>query len=364
MESYKVPTMADVRNAKGSNGFSMVSTFSGCGGACLGYELSGFDLRWANEFVPAAQDTYRANHPDVILDGRDVRTITGEAILKEIGLGVGELDLFEGSPPCSPFSTAGSLDKGWGKVKSYSDKEQRSDDLFFEYSRLIGEIQPKVFVAENVSGLVKGKAIGYFREILRDLKSKGYVVDARLLDASYLGVPQARQRVIFIGVREDLANKFGVTPVFPKPFKKVWTLGEILRDAPKIEEKDGTYFDPETDGEIGLLRYAVGREWDRTPVGSSSDKYFQLVKPALDRPVPTIVATAGTVGAASVTHPIEKRKFTVAEIRTLFSFPKDFVLTGNYSQRVERMGRSVPPLMAKAIGDVIRDEILRKIPNA
>jgi len=228
--TYSVPSMSEITKVKGTNGFKVVSTFSGCGGVCLGLEMAGYEVLWANEFIEAARDTYKENHPGVILTGEDIRTIKGKDILEAIGLERGELDLLEGSPPCASFSTAGSLDKGWGRVKTYSDSAQRSDDLFFEYSRIIEELYPKVFIAENVSGLVKGKAIGYFKEILRDLKSKGYTVEARLLDASYLGVPQARQRLIFVGVRNDLVEKFGVKPVFPKPVNARYVLRDVTGD--------------------------------------------------------------------------------------------------------------------------------------
>ena len=357
--TYSVPSMREVEKVKGSNGFKVVSTFSGCGGVCLGLEMAGYEVLWANEFIEAARDTYKENHPGVILTGEDIRTISGKEILESIGLKRGELDLLEGSPPCASFSTAGLIDKGWGKVKTYSDSVQRSDDLFFEYSRLIEELYPKVFIAENVSGLVKGKALGYFKEILRDLKSKGYEVEAKLLDASYLGVPQARQRIIFVGVRKDLVEKFGVKPVFPKPINDRITLREVIGDSP--EEVKDSYLDPETGFEIGLSKYAVGVEWEKTPIGGSSEKYFQLVRPALDKPVGTITATAGVVGAASLSHPLEKRKFNLKELRALQSFPEDFILTGSYQQRAERIGRSVPPLMAKAIGETIREEVLGKI---
>lgn len=372
--TYSVPSMSEVAKVKGTNGFKVVSTFSGCGGVCLGLEMAGYEVLWANEFIEAARDTYKENHPGVILTGEDIRTIKGEEILKAIGLKRGELDLLEGSPPCASFSTAGSLDKGWGRVKTYSDSVQRSDDLFFEYSRIIEELYPKVFIAENVSGLVKGKAIGYFKEILRDLKSKGYTVEARLLDASYLGVPQARQRLIFVGVRNDLVEKFAVKPAFPKPVNARYVTKDIIGDVPRDITRDVTrdvtgdvtgdvtsYIDEETGHDIGLEKYAVGREWDNTPIGGSSDKYFQLVRPALDKPVGTITATAGVVGAASISHPYEKRKFNLKELRAFQSFPEDFILTGSYQQRAERIGRSVPPLMAKAVGETVRKEILEKI---
>ena len=101
---------------------------------------------------------------------------------------------------------------------------QRTDDLFFEYARLLKGLLPKCFVAENVSGLVKGVAKGYFLEILAALKGSGYRVEAGLLDAQWLGVPQTRQRLIFVGVREDL----GLPPAFPRPLPYRYSVREAL----------------------------------------------------------------------------------------------------------------------------------------
>jgi DNA (cytosine-5)-methyltransferase 1 len=355
---YSVPSMTDVAKVRGSNGYSLVSTFSGCGGACLGYEMAGFKPLWANEFIDEARATYAANHPGVILDGRDIREVSGREILEATGLSEGELDLFEGSPPCSPFSTAGSISNGWGKVKKYSDKAQRSDDLFFEYSRLVGELRPKVFAAENVAGLVTGKAIGYFKLILSDLKAEGYRVSAKVLDASWLGVPQARKRLILIGVRDDL----GLEPVFPKPLAYQYSVRDVLEGDVRLEREPVELVDRETGKDIGIAKYAIGPEWEKIrPGDNSASRFFQLVRPNPDRPVPTITATAGSVGAASVTHPLQPRKFNLDELRILSSFPSDFVLTGTYEQRAERIGRSVPPFLSRAIGETIRDEILANV---
>jgi DNA (cytosine-5)-methyltransferase 1 len=385
--SYAIPTMEQINKIKGTNGYSVISTFSGCGGSCLGFEMDGYKVLYANEFIEQAQITYKANHPEVLLDERDIRDVTGKDILDKINKKVGEIDVLEGSPPCASFSTAGSREKGWGKQKKYSDKSQRADDLFFEYSRILKELQPKVFVAENVSGLVKGKAIGYFKQILTHLQNNGYQVEAKVLDASWLGVPQARQRLIFLGVRADIVQKYNVKPIFPKPFTYQYTLKEILPYVKSYETSTGfnehamvssnrpietscasrvtnlevISHDPETDQDIRLDKYAIGPEWDKLKNGEQSKKYFQLVKPNLLRPIGTIVATAGGIGAAGSTHPTQKRKFTLEELRLLSSFPADFVLTGNYAQRWERIGRSVPPLMMYQIAKTIRQEILEKI---
>lgn len=351
MTGYTVPTMADVSARRGTNGYRAVSTFSGAGGSSLGLTLAGFKVLRAYEFVDAAAETYEANNPSTPVDRSDLRNVTAESVLKFTGLAEGELDLMEGSPPCSPFSTAGKRHKSWGQVKTYSDTEQRSDDLFFEYARIIGGVAPRAFIAENVSGLVKGTAKGYFLEILAALKSAGpgYRVSARLLSAQFLGVPQARQRVIFVGVRNDLHDAAGkpIPPAHPEPQMPVWTLRDALAGIDSPPE-------PET-----ALSRSVRKAWIETAQGGTSDRYYSLSRPAWNRPCPTVTALVGG-SAASVCHPDEPRKFSTAELRRICSFPDDFILTGTYSQQAERLGRSVPPLMSLAIAETVRDKILRR----
>jgi hypothetical protein len=221
---YRVPSMAEIATIE-PNGFSVISTFAGCGGSSLGYRMAGFKVLWASEFVDAARTVYEANAaPGTIVDGRDIREVDPLAVLKTLGLKPGDLDVLDGSPPCASFSTAGKRDAHWGEAKKYSDKTQRTDDLFFEFVRFVRAMQPKVFVAENVSGLVKGVAKGYFLNILAAMKSCGYRVEARLLDAQWLGVPQARQRIIFVGVREDL----GLAPAHPDPLPYRYSVREAI----------------------------------------------------------------------------------------------------------------------------------------
>ena len=382
--TYSVPSMDDIRNVK-PNGLKVVSTFSGCGGTCLGYRMAGFEIIWASEFIPAAQDTYRLNS-DAPLDTHDIREVEARHILDQIGMAPGDLDILEGSPPCASFSTAGKREAGWGKEVKYSDTKQRVDDLFDEYTRLVNDLQPKVFVAENVYGLVKGSAKGYFKQILRNLGSCGYRVEVRLLDAAWLGVPQHRRRLFFMGVRNDL----GIAPAFPKPWKFQYTLRDVMpwirkvnvgqgyselaysdvaqwveadipartllasQLGPNAHTQDGRYI--ETD----ITPYAIGKEWDKLKPGEQSEKYFNLTKPALDVPVPTITSKGASLSAASVVHPIERRKFTIEELKIISSFPADFQMSGTFAQQWERIGRAVPPLMARAVAEVIRDEVLAK----
>lgn len=348
---YDLPTMNDIR-ALPWNGLNVASTFSGCGGSSLGYRMAGYRILYANEFIPEAAATYRANAaPYTVVDTRDIRKITGLDILQQIGLGIGELDLLDGSPPCSAFSTAGKRSSGYGKAKAYSDTGyQIVDDLFFEFARLLKDIQPRAFIAENVTGLVKGSAKGYFLRIFSELQSAGYNVKAKVLNASWLGVPQARERLIFIGIRQDL----DVAPVYPNPHKYQVTVADVSTYLSNLGIiLDNPYKDPETEKSIDIRKYAIYRQWKETKPGSNHKKRFSLTVPHPKKPLPTITATTSSVGAAGVCHWSQPRKLNLQELRAFSGVPHDFILTGTYEQRGERLGRLVPPPMMKEIASAV-----------
>lgn len=330
--------MAEIRNIK-PNGLTVASLFAGAGGSSTGYRMAGCKVVWVNEFVDHARDTYRANWPDVEINPNDIRTLSGSEIPP--------VDILDGSPPCASFSMAGRREKGWGKVKAYSGTEQRTDDLFFEFARVVSVVRPKVFVAENVAGLVRGNAKIYFREILKALRSHGYAVSARLLDASFLGVPQARQRVIFVGVRTDL----GKAPVHPIPFSYRYTLREALNDVPPGISR------PMKRNSRTLTLYRMTPRGERFTASAHSmygmeGKWHTHVRLSWDEPAPTILA-----GGAAQYHPDEPRSLSISELKRVCIFPDDYVFTGGFGRQWERMGRSVPPLMMKAIASTIAKEV-------
>ena len=373
---YRVPLMSEIEKIEW-NGFNAISTFSGTGGSCLGYRMAGFRVLWASEFIPAAQRCYKLNHPNSILDTRDVRQVPPESILEAIDMQPGELDLLDGSPPCSAFSTAGKREAGWGSAKKYSDSEQRVDDLFFEYIRLVDGIQPKVFVAENVSGLVKGAAKGYFKMILAAMKKCGYQVKCAVLDAQWLGVPQMRQRTIFIGVRDDLK----LQPAYPKPLPYNYTVADALpwvlkhgtapphsefvandRDVESTMVESSQHPCPTiTTGENKGTGHAVIHD---------TGGQFAQNEPIADKPCPTISVSGapshflvhgeGPPETKTTRSPdgTVRRKFTIGELKRICGFPDDFQLEGPYAKQWERLGRAVPPVMMKAIAETVRDRIL------
>ena len=444
--------MAEIKKLKW-NSFKVVSTFSGAGGSCTGYRMAGFKVVWANEFVPAAQDSYKANcAKGSILDCRDIKHVQPEEILAATGLKVGELDIFDGSPPCQAFSTAGKREKGWGKKKTYEHgASQCNETLFDQYVRLLRGLKPKVFIAENVSGLVKGTAKGYFLEILAALKASGYRVTCRVCDAQWMGVPQQRQRTIFIGVREDLKDAAGnqLMPSHPKPLPYRYSVRDAL---PWIVSSSDDGFPKNKNGKpsneparaaraaravkcVSRVIHDTGGQsenrWVKNKdvtdqpcpavtngINGINSCHFKVVKqkpakssevmvqsgafpkkfsssssPAVmagrttemrsEKPIPLPpsrlkpgaygvqpvqpvqpcpTVTCGSPGNdLAVPYGTEKRKFTIAELKRICAFPDDFILTGSYAQQWERLGNSVPPVMMKAIAEVVRDQILNKI---
>jgi DNA (cytosine-5)-methyltransferase 1 len=339
--------MEEIRRAPRS-GLVAASLFSGAGGSCLGMEMAGFDVRFASEFVASARATHAINFPSCPIDSRDVRELPPEDVLRATG----PIDLLAASPPCSAFSELvrknTSVEERWGRTVAYSDTRQRTDDLFSEFVRILRGTTPLAFVAENVRGLVLGKSKAHFAKIMGELRASGYRVSARLLDAQWLGVPQQRHRLIFVGFREDL----GIEPTHPTPLARSISLREALVDLPP---------DPEAQAAASFVGYAIEAEWRKLSRGQRrEDKYFGLWRAAWDRPTNAVTATTGKIGGASLAHPDVPRKFTVAELKRICSFPDDFALAGTYEQQVERLGRAVPPLMMRAVAEVVRDALLEK----
>jgi len=330
-----------VNEQSAKNLFNVVSLFAGGGGSSTGYRLAGGKVLAINEFIESAQETYNENYPETYIFKQDIRDLTGEMILEKIQMKKGELDILDGSPPCASFSIAGAKDKMWGKIKKYSDTEQRTDDLFFEFGRILNEIQPKVFICENVAGLVTGasaKLLGSEQysisgdeenTIYHCLVNCGYSVRYKIINAKNYGVPQNRDRTIFIGVRNDI--KANIT--YPKKFDELVTIGESLNDIEYIQ----------------MNRKAFGEEEARK----------------VEKHNVCFTITADGLGATRRYKVFRKNnetsRLTIDELKILSSFPTDFKLSGSYRKQWERIGRAVPPLMMKAIADHVYNNILKNI---
>ena len=377
---YKPYNLEDVVNASNENKFNVISTFAGGGGSSTGYRLAGGKILCVNEFVEEAQNTYRENYPDTPILPGDIKELSGKDFLDVVGLKEGELDILDGSPPCSAFSVAGKLSHstdgkhsdGWGQTKNYSDGKmvENIEDLFFEFLRVADDIRPKVIVAENVKGLTIGEAKQYFNKINNTFEDIGYDVVAKVLDSRYFGVSQTRTRVIFIGLRNDITEKAGlnfmtINSVFPEQSVDVIPLKDALvgleYDAEEVDYLTKKFLntaywkDTGSNMEIDPPKVLTGMDYH--PKGH----HFNLKRVSQYAPAPTLTAMGSNDTTAGAFHWAEPRKLTIGELKRIQSIPDDFKLTGKWNQKSERIGRMVPPLMMKAIADSIYNKVLKEI---
>lgn len=309
---------------------TIISTFAGAGGSSLGYSMAGFRELLAVEWDDNAVATFKLNFPDVPVYHGDIAKLSVEQVLSMTGLEAGQLDVFDGSPPCQGFSTAG---------KRILDDPR--NQLSSEYVRLLQGLKPKVFVMENVSGMVKGKTKLIFVEILKELKASGYKVSARLLNAMYFNVPQSRERMIFIGVRNDLE----IEPSHPRAESKPITVKNALCCIANLKQSGAN---------VSPLR---ARRWAETKPGSNHHERFSLNRLAWHKPAPTTLKPSGSGGQM---HPDEPRLLSTGELCRIGSFPDEYMFSGKWENSVERIGNSVPPLFMRSIARHIRSEILSR----
>jgi DNA-cytosine methyltransferase len=367
------PTMAEVHRASLRNCFTVISLFAGGGGSSVGYRLAGGNVRAINEFVAEAARNYSKNFPETHVDTRDIREIIRNpaevlAFLALIGLAVGVLDILDGSPPCSEFSTAGNGPTEPGVLKAYSDRMQKDISLLpFEFARFALIARPKVVVMENVPALAsRGKAI--FDSLVEMLRTE-YVVASRVLSADDYGVPQKRRRLFVLGVRKDVAaalnikDEFGVSLLLPNPTHT----GVTVRDAFTGLEQSAEDVRPWlTSARTTTIATAAGRLPKNPPrllrpnhMGNSGLRNYTLTRCSFDLPAPTLTVTGQQPsGLAGAIHPEHDRKFTVPELKRLTGLPDDFVLTGTLGQAAERICRMVPPPVTEAIAENIHQKIL------
>lgn len=305
------------------NAPTVISTFAGGGGSSLDYSIAGFRELLAVEWDDNAVATLRLNFPEVPIHHGDICKLSVDDVLRLAGLKPGELDVFDGSPPCQGFSTAG---------KRNIDDPRNS--LFREYARLLRGLQPKAFVMENVSGMVKGKMKLVFAECLKELKASGYKVKARLLNAMYFGVPQSRERMIFIGVRDDL----GIEPSHPAGLSREIPVGPLfIGDGRRIAK------------ESALRIIKSGRHRPLDPL----------------RPSPTIQKRDGGLQNDGLywRKGLDLTEVSSKERKRFASFPASYQFSGKSQDIAERIGNSVPPLFMCAVAKHVRGLIESSSPS-
>lgn len=320
---------------------TIISTFAGCGGSSLGYHLAGFQELLAVEWDNNAVETFKMNFPDIPVYHGDIAKLNSRKCMELAGIGKGELDVFDGSPPCQGFSTAGK--------RKFDDPR---NSLFIEYARLINDIQPKVFVMENVTGMVKGYMKQAYLQIMKTLRECGYKAKGQVLNAKYFNVPQSRERVIVIGVREDL----GIEPSHPRPQTRPITVKEVLQDVAEDVEKRSL---PDFLKKYAKVHPGGWNTDNRTYMkikgniaGAMSTKWCQWNKICGTLPKSEISSTG-------IIHPDKGRYLSLSEMKRIASFPDGFKFISR-TKGVECIGNSVPPNLMRAIAEHIKNEILNK----
>lgn len=282
---------------------TVISTFCGTGGSSLGYKWAGYKELLAIDFDPHAVECFRANFPEVPCWERSVIDVTAEEIMDFCNIKPGELDVFDGSPPCQGFSTSGK--------REVNDPR---NDLFLAYCKLVKGLQPKVFLMENVSGMVKGKMRGRFIEIMKELKKLNYDVKCKQMNSMHYGVPQSRERLIFIGLRNDINKKIH----FPIPKQEKLPL--IAQD-------------------IAATRSDRRNPWMPIYKGCAT-----ITKTMLQKMIKTKTG--------------KYRDMTIDEAKVACSFPLSWILFGSKRQQWARLGNAVMPKFMQAIAETIKEKIL------
>ena len=378
---YKKYYLKDVIEASKQEKFTVISTFAGGGGSSTGYKLAGGKVLLVNEFVEAARQTYSDNYSDTQILPQDIKSLTGFDFLDAADIIPTELDILDGSPPCSAFSISGKRDKGWDQEKVYSDGKivENIEDLFLEYVRIAKEIQPKIIVAENVKGITAGEAKKKLNEFINAFQNIGYDVTYKVMNAAHYGVPQARERTMFVCVREDVCEAVGLNfmtlnNVFPEENKEMVTLRHALEGIENDKEEEQMLLDYVQGGFqkkwIELLEFDPPKHLkpsdERFIDINPKRSMFNMIRPCQDLPCPTLTQRGQQTVVSGVFHPMKNRKFTVPELKRIMSLPEDFVMKSDretvakrFDQSAERIGRMVAPKMMAALANSLYEKVLR-----
>tara|TARA_R110000787_G_scaffold190467_1_gene301916 strand:+ start:191 stop:1255 length:1065 start_codon:yes stop_codon:yes gene_type:complete len=352
-QTHKFPyewTLKDANFTKDKG--KVFSCFACGGGSTMGYKLAGFDVLGCNEIDPKMIEAYKINHKPKYAFLEPIQTFK---LRKDLPKELYNLDILDGSPPCSSFSMAGNREKDWGKEKKFREgqAEQVLDNLFFDFIDLAKELKPKVIVAENVAGLMMGTAKDYVKRIYTAFKDAGYQlrISPYLLDASKMGVPQRRKRVFFIALRNDLAPKF---------MEQV----DMFQSAPKL--------DLQFNEKPVLFKELKEHNVKRKTLPNSYLKHF---KAADHNGRSDATNTKNTFGffykhmnnlisctiVSGSTYSIEELPLllTDTELSRIGSYPLDYNHLSNKAQYL--IGMSVPPVMTAQIALRIYDQWISKL---
>lgn len=381
-----------------------IDLFAGAGGLSCGLEQAGFTPLFASDIHPVYCDTYQLNHPDTFVYRQDIRDLSASEIAAITSLAPGDLDLLSGGPPCQGFSINAPI----------RTMEDRRNHLFLEFIRIASYFMPKFILIENVPGIISMDKGGVVAAIKKELLDLGYNVDYKILFAAHYGVPQMRFRTVFLATREDVKIEFpepthnakGVLnftgarelcitllPLFASYLKSQTSVWDAISDLPPIEagkiDRPLQYAsDPQNEYQT-LMRDDLQTVWNHysgrlSPInierlkyipqgGSWRDIPFDLLPEGMKRArrsdhtkrygrldpkgLCSTVLTKCDPHWGSFFHPFQDRVLSVREAARIQSFPDRYVFQGKQVHQYEQVGNAVPPLLARAVGEVIAASI-------
>ena len=330
--------------------YTSIELFAGAGGLALGVEKAGFNTLGLIEFDKDAADTLKKNRPNWNVINDDIANISCLDLEKYFSIKKGELDLLSGGAPCQAFSYAG---KRLGL-------EDARGTLFYHYALFLEKLQPKMFLFENVRGLLTHDHGKTYSTMLDIFTRAGYTIDKQVLNAWNYGVPQKRERLITIGIRNDLVGKTEYR--FPKAHSYKPVLRDVLLDCPDgpgvpYGEKKRKIFELVPAG--GYWRDidpAIAKEYMKSCWDMEGGRTGILRRMSMDEPSLTVL-TSPSQKQTERCHPLEARPFTVRENARCQTFPDDWEFCGNVSSQYKQVGNAVPVNLAYDIAKEIANSI-------
>lgn len=355
----------EAERGKSVNGLSALSLFAGCGGFSLGFSWAGFAVKGFVELESGLRKIYHANFPDAIECGSDITEVTS-AQLSALAKQLGKIDVIIGGPPCQGFSLSGKR-----------DVNDPRNTLFKHYLRFVDQFRPKMAILENVRLLtsMKNEHGGYVRDdILAEFAEHGYKVDFFEVNAKNYGVPQHRDRVLFVAVADDC----GFNPSLPEPSfgnstdlfgstKPHRVFADACSDLEYLESGEKSATDPHHVA-VKHPAHNVDWLWDVPQGKSAHDNDDPKMRPPSgynttykrqiwNEPASTVQTTFGMISGCRNVHPFATRSLTIREAARIQSFPDTYKFTGTAGTIRTGIGNAVPPLFAYELGQHVRAKL-------
>lgn len=327
-----------------------IELFAGAGGLALGIEKAGFETIGLVEFDESASKTLKFNRPKWNVIHDDIANISKLDLEDYFSINKGELDLLSGGAPCQAFSYAG---KRLGL-------EDTRGTLFYHYALFLEKLQPKMFLFENVKGLTSHDGGKTYKTILSVFESEGYTVQSKVLNAWDFGVAQKRERMIMVGIRNDLIEKISFE--YPQPHSYKPVLRDILLDCPQSqgmqysEHKRKLFELVPPGGYWRDIPEDIAKEYMKSTWNMGGGRTGILRRLSLDEPSLTIL-TSPSQKQTERCHPLEARPFTIRESARIQSFPDNWEFQGSIGNQYKQIGNAVPVNLAYEVGKKIKESL-------